>query len=43
MSQDFPKPFANFAGNIMLKFDLSNYATKTDYENVAHVILHVLH
>ena len=27
MSQYFPKPFRNFAGNTNVKVDLSNYAT----------------
>ena len=37
MSQYFPKPFRSFGGNINVKFDLSNYATKTDLKNVTHV------
>ena len=37
MSQYFPKSFGNFGGNINVKVDLSNYATKTDLKNVAHV------
>ena len=37
MSQYYPKPFRNFGGNINVKVDLSNYATKTDLKNVAHV------
>ena len=37
MSQYFPKPFRSFAGNINVKVDLSNYATKTDLKNVTHV------
>ena len=37
MSQYFPKPFRSFGGNIKVKVDLSNYATKTDLKNVAHV------
>ena len=37
MSQYFPKPFGSFGGNINFKVDLSNYATKTDLKNVAHV------
>ena len=37
MSQYFPKPFKSFRGNINVKIDLSNYATKTDLKNVAHV------
>ena len=30
MSQYFPKPFRSFGGNINVKVDLPNYATKTD-------------
>ena len=30
MSQYFPKPLRSFGGNINVKVDLSNYATKTD-------------
>ena len=30
MSQYFPKPFKLFGGNINVKIDISNYATKTD-------------
>ena len=37
MSQYFPKPFRNFGGNINVKVDSSNYATKTDLNNVTHV------
>ena len=37
MSQYFPKPFRSFGGNINVKVDLSNYATKTDFKNVTHV------
>ena len=37
LSQYFPKPSGNFGGNINVKFDLCNYATKTDLKNVAHV------
>ena len=37
MSQYFPKPFRNFGGNINVKVDLSNYATKIDLKNVTHV------
>ena len=37
MSQYFPKPFRNFGGNINIKVDLPNYATKTDLKNVTHV------
>ena len=37
MSQYFPKPFRSFGGNISVKADLSNYATKTDLKNVTHV------
>ena len=37
MSQYFPKLFRRFGGNINIKVDLSNYATKTDLKNVTHV------
>ena len=37
MSQSFPKLFRSFRGNINVKVDLSNYATKTDWKNVTHV------
>ena len=37
MNQYFPKPFRNFGGNINVKVDLSNYATKTDLKNATHV------
>ena len=37
MSQYFPKPFRSFGGNINVKVDLSNYATKTDIKNISHV------
>ena len=36
MSQYFPKPFRSFEGNINVKVDLSNYATKTDLKNVTN-------
>ena len=37
MSQCFPKPFRSFGGNINVKVDLSNYATKADLKNVTHI------
>ena len=37
MSQYFRKPFRSFGGNINVKVDLSNYATKTDLKNVTHL------
>ena len=37
MSQYFPKPFRSFGGNINVKVDLSNYATKADIKNISHV------
>ena len=37
MSQYFPKPYEPFGGDINVKVDLSNYATKTDLENISHV------
>ena len=37
MGQYFPKPYEHFGGDINVKVDLSNYATKTDLKNVSHV------
>ena len=37
MSQYFPKPFRNFGGNINVKVDLSDYATKANIKNISHV------
>ena len=37
MSQSFPKPYEAFGGDINVRVDLSNYATKTDLKNVSHV------
>ena len=37
MSQYFPKPFKSVWGNINVKVNLSNYATKTDQKNKTHV------
>ena len=37
MSQYFPKPCKPFGGDINVKFDLSNYAKKTDIKNITHV------
>ena len=37
MSQYFPKPYEPFRGDINVKVDLSNYATKTDFKNLSHV------
>ena len=37
MCQYFPKPYEPFQGDINVKVDLSNYATKTDLKNVSHV------
>ena len=36
MNQYFPKPYEPFGGDINVKVDLSNYATKTDLKNVSH-------
>ena len=33
MSQCFPKPYKSFGGNINIKVDLSNYATKAELRN----------
>ena len=37
MSQYFPKPYEPFGGDINVKVDLSNYATKADVKNITHV------
>ena len=37
MSQYFPNPYEPFSGNVNVKVDLSNYATKSDIENISHV------
>ena len=37
MSQYFPKPYEPFRGDINVKVDLSNYATKSDLKNMSHV------
>ena len=37
MSQYFSKPYEPFGGDINIKVDLSNYATKADIKNISHV------
>ena len=37
MSQCFPKPYDPYGGDINVKVDLSNYATKTDFKNMSHI------
>ena len=37
MSQYFPEPYEPSGGDIDVKIDLSNYATKTDIKNITHV------
>ena len=37
MSQYFPKPYEPFGGDINVKVDLSNYATKADIKNISRV------
>ena len=37
MSQYFEKPYEPFGGDIKVKVDLSNYATKADIKNISHV------
>ena len=36
MSHYFPKPYEPFGGDINVKVDLSNYATKADLKNISH-------
>ena len=43
MSQYFSKPYEPFGGDINVKLDLSNYATKTDIKNILMLILQALH
>ena len=37
MSQDFPKSYEPFRGDINVKVDLFNFPTKTDITNISHV------
>ena len=37
MSQYFPKLYEPFGGDINVKVDLSNYATKSDLKNISHI------
>ena len=39
MSQCFPKPFRSFGGNINVKVDLSNYATKANIKTSASKVI----
>ena len=43
MSQYFPKPYEPFGGDINVKVDLSNYATKADIKIFHLLIVQVLH
>ena len=40
MIQYFPKPYESFGGDINVKVDLSNYATKTDLK-IYHMLMSV--
>ena len=37
MNQYFPKLYEPFGGDINVKVDLSNYATKSNIKNITHV------
>ena len=37
MSQYFPKPYEPFEGDVNVKADLSNYATKSDLKNAPRI------
>ena len=37
MSQYFSKPYKSFEGNVNVKVDFSNYATKWDIKNISQV------
>ena len=39
MSQYFPKLYEPFSGDINVKVDLSNYATKADIKNISSFAL----
>ena len=43
MTQYFPKPYEPFGGDINVKVDLSNYATKTDLKNISHIDVRAMH
>ena len=43
MSQYFPKPYGLFGGDINVKVNLSNYATKTDLKIYHMLMLVALH
>ena len=37
MGQYFPKPYEPFGGDVNVKVDLPNYATKADIKDISHV------
>ena len=37
MSQYFPRPYESFGRDINVKVGFSNYSTKTDLKNIAHI------
>ena len=37
MSQYFPKVYEPFGGDLNVKLELSNYATKADIKNISHI------
>ena len=37
MNQYFPRPYETFGGDINVKVDLLNYATKANIKNISHV------
>ena len=37
MTQYFPKPYEPFEGDVNVKVDLSNYATKSDLKNATRI------
>ena len=41
MIQYFPKPYERFGGDNNVKVDLSNYATKTDLQNMQPELIHL--
>ena len=42
MSQYFPKPYEPFGGDINVKVDFSNYATKADSKHATRIDISIL-
>ena len=42
MNQYFPEPYEPFGGDISVKVDLSNYATKNSFKKIYHILMLVV-